>query len=135
MMLHQNHHTVQDKDMKGMTQVILGYYGNNITPTFSPTPSTEVAPPSIPPRMLNSAVMPTIPRSEESIVANNGGADLEENQDWAQHHFKDFRGAHSHGYMDTMNEQKLKFFVMSAFNKYDTDQSGIFLTISVSSKT
>ena len=130
MMLHQNHDTVQDKDMKGMTQVILGYYGNNITPTFSPTPSTEVVPPPIPPRMLNSAVMPTIPRSEESIVANNGGADLDlENQDWAQHHFKYFRGAHSHGYMDTMNEQKLKFFVMSAFNKYDTDQSGIFLTI------
>ncbi len=126
-MLHQNHRTVQDKDMKGMTQVILGYYGNNKTLTCYPTPSTEFAPSPIPPRMLNSAVMPTIPRSVESIIANNGGADLEENQDWAQHHFEDFRGAHSHGYMDTMNEQNLKFFVMSASNKHDTNQSGIFL--------
>jgi hypothetical protein len=45
-------------------------------------------------------------------------------EDWAQHHRKDFRGAHSHGYVDTMNDQKLQFFTMSVFNKHDVDQSG-----------
>ena len=49
-------------------------------------------------------------------------------EDWAQHHRKDFRGAHSHGYVDTMNDQKLQFFTMSVFNKHDVDQSGIFLS-------
>ena len=47
-------------------------------------------------------------------------------EDWAKHHRKDFRGAHSHGYIDTINEHKLQCFTMSVFNKHDVDQSGIF---------
>ena len=63
----------QDQDTKGVTQMILGYCGNNITLTLSPPPSTEVT------RELNSAVIPTIPRSEESIVRveRHGGSVLE----------------------------------------------------------
>ena len=69
---------MQDQDKKGVTEMILGYCGNNITLTLSPPPSKEVAPP---PRELNSAVIPTIPRSEESIVSlgveSAGGSELE----------------------------------------------------------
>ena len=51
---------MQDKDVKGITQMILGPCGTNVTLTLSPPappPSREGAPP---PRELNPAVILTI---------------------------------------------------------------------------